>query len=81
MKIHTGRAVRKSAKMDYKIKREQLKAIKADQPQNKWDELLASFEAGEVTWDDLTTIQKLSMPIGYQIKCKAAQRRAANGTT
>jgi hypothetical protein len=41
----------------------------------KWDEVLASIEAGEASWDDLSRMQKLSMPIGYQLRCKAASRR------
>ena len=44
----------------------------------QWDEILAAFEAGEVVWDDLGRMQKLEMPITYQIKCKATQRRTSN---
>lgn len=44
----------------------------------QWDEILAAFEAGEVAWDDLSLHQKLSMPMGYQIKCKAAARKNNN---
>jgi multidrug resistance efflux pump len=45
----------------------------------RWEEILAAFEAGEVTWDDLSRMQKMQMPITYQIKCKAAQRRQTAG--
>jgi hypothetical protein len=45
----------------------------------QWDDILAAFEAGEVTWDDLSRMQKLQMPITYQVKCKAAQRRQTAG--
>jgi hypothetical protein len=48
---------------------------------SQWDEILASFEAGETVWDDLTRFQKMSMPIGYQLKCKAAQRKHATKST
>ena len=44
---------------------------------SQWDEILAAFEAGEAVWDDLSRMQKLQMPITYQIKCKAAQRKQA----
>jgi hypothetical protein len=37
------------------------------------------FEAGEMIWDDLSRMQKFQMPIIYQGKCKAAQRRQAAG--
>jgi hypothetical protein len=43
----------------------------------QWDEILAAFQAGEVKWEDLGRMQKLTMPIAYQLKCKAAQRRLA----
>jgi hypothetical protein len=42
---------------------------------NQWDEILAAFQSGDAVWDDLTRMQKLQMPIPYQLKCKAAQRR------
>jgi hypothetical protein len=41
----------------------------------KWDAVVAAIEAGEASWDDLSTMQKLSMPISYRMRCKAAQRR------
>jgi hypothetical protein len=43
----------------------------------QWDEILAAFQVGEVKWEDLGRMQKLTMPIAYQLKCKAAQRRLA----
>jgi len=49
--------------------------LRQQEPPSQWDEILAAFEAGEVTWDDLSRMQKLQMPITYQVKCKAAQRR------
>jgi len=53
-----------------------LEANRQKQEANRqWDEILAAFEAGEATWDDLSRMQKLQMPITYQMKCKAAQRR------
>ena len=53
-----------------------LEANRQKQEANRqWDEILAAFEAGEATWDDLSRMQKLQMPITYQVKCKAAQRR------
>jgi len=41
----------------------------------KWQPILAAIQSGEASWDDLSRLQKLSMPIGYQLKCKAATRR------
>ena len=53
-----------------------LEANRQKQEANRqWDEILAAFEASEATWDDLSRMQKLQMPITYQMKCKAAQRR------
>ena len=57
-----------------------LEANRQKQEANRqWDEILAAFEAGEATWDDLSRMQKLQMPITYQIRCKAAQRRQTAG--
>jgi hypothetical protein len=41
----------------------------------KWEPVVASIEAGEASWDDLSRSQKMSMPIGYQLRCKTADRR------
>jgi hypothetical protein len=58
-----------------------LKAQRKAQPaqpsaaSQQWEQVLAAIEAGEASWDDLSRMQKLSMPIGYQLRCKAASRR------
>ena len=55
-----------------------LKAQRKAQPtaaSQQWDQVVAAIEAGEASWDDLSRLQKLSMPIGYQLRCKAASRR------
>ena len=57
----------------------QVKQVKQEQDNIQWEEILAAFEAGEVTWDDLSRMQKMQMPVTYQIKCKAAQRRQTAG--
>jgi hypothetical protein len=57
----------------------QVKQVKHEQDNIQWEEILAAFEAGEVTWDDLSRMQKMQMPVTYQIKCKAAQRRQTAG--
>jgi hypothetical protein len=65
-----GRAANQEAKL--------LKAQRKAQPtaaSQQWDQVLAAIEAGEASWDDLSRLQKLSMPIGYQLRCKAASRR------
>ena len=33
--------------------KEQVKQVKQEQDNIQWDEILAAFEAGEMTWDDL----------------------------
>jgi multidrug resistance efflux pump len=79
----------KAASAQARVAREEVKQLKAQRKQEteqrkqetdqRWEEILAAFEAGEVTWDDLSRMQKMQMPITYQIKCKAAQRRQTAG--
>jgi hypothetical protein len=68
-------------KAQTKLLKEQVKQVKQEQDNIQWDEILAAFEAGEMIWDDLSRMQKLQMPIIYQGKCKAAQRRQAEQQT
>jgi hypothetical protein len=77
--IHS-RASKKRDRAAAALAGEQRKGLQAERKDGQWDEILASFEAGETVWDDLTRLQKMSMPIGYQLKCKAAQRRHAKST-
>jgi len=59
-----------------------LEANRQKQEANRqWDEILAAFEAGEMTPDDLTRAQWAKMPFDYQVKCRraAAQRRKSAG--
>ena len=65
----------KQLKAQARAANEEAKAQRRQETGQQWDEILAAFEAGEVTWDDLSRMQKLTMPITYQVKCKAAQRR------
>ena len=69
----------RAAREEAKLARAQRRQEAGQQGMSQWDEILATFEAGEVTWDDLSRMQKLQMPITYQIKCKAAQRSQAAG--
>ena len=64
----------KAALEEAKLAKAQRKAQPAAGSQ-QWDQVLAAIEAWEASWDDLTRMQKLSMPIGYQLRCKAASRR------
>ena len=64
----------KAALEEAKLLKAQRKAQPAPGSQ-QWEQVLAAIEAGEASWDDLTRMQKLSMPIGYQLRCKAASRR------
>ena len=43
----------------------------------KWGPVVEAIEAGQASWDDLSRVQKLSMPVGYQLRCRAAGRRRA----
>jgi len=72
----------KAASAQARAAREEAKLARAQRKQEagqQWDEILAAFLAGEATWDDLSRMQKLQMPITYQIRCKAAQRRQTAG--
>ena len=74
------------AKAETKALKGQAQADAAEQRQarvdatgTRWQPILDAIEAGEASWDDLSRLQKLSMPIGYQLKCKAATRRLSAG--
>jgi hypothetical protein len=72
--LEEARQLRAQNKLE--ANRQKQEANRQKQEANRqWDEILAAFEAGEATWDDLSRMQKLQMPISYQMKCKAAQRR------
>lgn len=53
----------------------QMKQEALTQSAAKWQQIVDAIEAGEASWEDLSRMQKLSMPIGFQIRCKAAERR------
>ena len=55
----------------------QAKQAAGDPVAEKWEPVVAAIEAGQASWDDLSRVQKLSMPISYQLRCKAAGRRRA----
>ena len=65
----------RAASEEAKLLKAQRKAGAKDAAAEKWEPVVAAIEAGEASWDDLTRMQKLSMPIGYQLRCKAAARR------
>jgi|SRR5580704_4156004 hypothetical protein len=46
---------------------------------DRWEPITAAIEAGEASWSDLPRLQKMSMPIGYIVRCKAADRRRGAG--
>jgi hypothetical protein len=74
----------RAADQEAKLLKAQRKATPTAQlaASHQWDQVLASIQAGEASWDDLSRLQKLSMPIGYQLRCKAASRRqSGNGTS
>ena len=41
----------------------------------KWEPVVAAIESRESSWADLSRLQKMSMPIALQMRCKAAERR------
>jgi hypothetical protein len=67
----------RAADQEAKLLKAQRKATPKAQPaaSQQWDEVLAAITAGEASYADLSRLQKLSMPIGYQLRCKAASRR------
>jgi protein involved in temperature-dependent protein secretion len=82
-------ATTKNASAQARLAKAETKAVKAqgktdagaqrqarvDATGTKWEPVVAAITAGEASWDDLSRMQRLSMPIGYQMKCKAAMRR------
>jgi hypothetical protein len=71
--IHT-RASKKRDKQEAKLLREQRHQAKGT-GDARWEQVLAAIESGEVTWADVGRLDKMSMPLGYQMRCKAADRR------
>jgi hypothetical protein len=59
----------------------QAKQAAGDPVAEKWEPVVAAIEAGEASWADLSRMQKLSMPVSYQLRCRAAERRRARGGT
>jgi hypothetical protein len=43
----------------------------------KWEPVVTAIESGQASWDDLSRLQKMSMPMSYQLRCRAARRRQA----
>ena len=68
---------RREAETKEHLANARLANAQAKQAADKWEPIVAAIETGAASWDDLSKIQKLSMPIGFQIRCKAAQRRRA----
>jgi|ERR1039457_1642742 hypothetical protein len=58
-----------------KAQAQQAKKEAGDPAAEKWEPVVAAIEAGEASWADLSRMQKLSMPVSYQLRCKAAERR------
>ena len=70
-------AAARLAKAEEKQVKQAAKQDKAVGVAGQWEPVVAAIEAGEASWADLSRMQKLSMPIGYQLRCKAAERRRA----
>jgi hypothetical protein len=74
-----GDVVKKERAASTRLINAQARQLEGDPVAEKWEPVVAQIEAGEASWDDLSRMQKLSMPIGYQIRCKAAERRRGKG--
>ena len=74
-----GDVVKKEHAANTRLINAQTRQLEGDPVAAKWEPVVASIEAGDLSWDDLSRVQKLSMPIGYQIRCKAAERRRTKG--
>jgi hypothetical protein len=68
----------KAALAQAKVAKEEAKRLRSENgtgPNAKWDAILDSIRNGEIMWADVPRLQKLAMPLAYQIKCKAADRK------
>jgi hypothetical protein len=84
--IHT-RASKKRDKAQAKEATQEAKLAKAQRKQagggssrvpagnSQWAPILVAIESGEASWDDLSRVQKLTMPLVWQMRCRAADRR------
>jgi len=73
--VAQARAADQEAKLLKAQRKTETKERQVAAAAEKWEPVVAAIEAGEASWDDLTGMQKLSMPISYQLRCKAAARR------
>ena len=84
MSVSTGGGVKYTSKREAETKahianarlaKAQTKREEAAAVADKWEPIVAAIEAGEASWDDLHRLQKMSMPVSYILRCKAAERR------
>jgi hypothetical protein len=54
-------------------------AEKSQAVADQWEPVTAAIEAGTASWADLSRVQRLSMPMSYQIRCRSAERRRGAG--
>ena len=74
MGLIRSRAGKKLVRAETKLVEAQARQV-AQQTTGTWEQIAVAFEVGEASWDDLNRLQKLSMPIHYAVRCKAAERR------
>jgi NAD(P)H-dependent flavin oxidoreductase YrpB (nitropropane dioxygenase family) len=81
MGIIHSRASKKNARAQASLANAEAKAVKQgtrqagqDAVAAKWQPVVDAIAAGEADWDDMSRLEKLSMPLAYQLKCKAAAR-------
>lgn len=62
-----------------KLAKAELKQVKNNSKEasnEQWEDILEAIRSGDASWEDLTKLQKLTMPVGYQLKCKKAERES-----
>jgi hypothetical protein len=75
-----NKAEAKVLKDEHKAKADARRESHQDAITEKWEPVVQAIEAGTASWDDLTRMQKATMPIKYILRCKAASRAASQGS-
>jgi len=75
-----NKAEAKVLKDEHKAKVDARRESHQDAITEKWEPVVQAIEAGTASWDDLTRMQKASMPIKYILRCKAASRANSQGS-
>jgi hypothetical protein len=68
----------KSHLANARLVQQQARREAADAEAARWEPIAEAIEAGELCWNDLPKLQKLSMPAKYIARCLAAERRRSS---